>query len=60
MTIRNRECKVQVHALTRVCTYRGIVGACTCNKSALLYVTNRSQRTRGYKKMRERGQPGEL
>ena len=34
MTIRNRECKVQVHVLTRVCTYRGIVSACTCTKSA--------------------------
>ena len=32
MTIRNRECKVQVHALTRVCTYSGIISACTCTK----------------------------
>jgi hypothetical protein len=29
MTIGNRECKVQVHALTRVCTYSGITG-CVC------------------------------
>ena len=34
MTIRNRECKVQVHALARVCTYSGIIHACTCTKPA--------------------------
>jgi hypothetical protein len=30
MTIRNWECKVQVHALTRVCTYSSIINPCTC------------------------------
>jgi hypothetical protein len=42
MTIGNRECKVQVHALTRVCTYSGITGACTCTKPAPRSVTNRN------------------
>jgi hypothetical protein len=45
MTIRNPECKVQVHALTRVCTYSGIISACTCTKLALRSVTNRNHRT---------------
>ena len=49
MTIRNRECKVQVHALTRVCTYSGIISACTCTKPALRSVTNRSHRARVYR-----------
>jgi hypothetical protein len=49
MTIRNRECKVQVHVLTRVCTYKGMVSACTCTKLALRYVTKRSHRARVYK-----------
>ena len=44
MTIRNRECKVQVHALTRVCTYSGIISACTCTKPAAHSVTNRNHR----------------
>jgi hypothetical protein len=44
MTIRNRECKVQVHALTRVCTYNGIISACTCTKPATRSVTNRNHR----------------
>ena len=44
MTIRNRERKVQVHALTRVCTYSGIIQACTCTKPAPRSVTNRNHR----------------
>ena len=44
MTIRNRECKVQVHALTRVCTYNGIISVCTCTKPAARSVTNRNHR----------------
>ena len=42
MTIRSPECKVQVHALTRVCTYRRIISSCTCTKPALRSVTNRN------------------
>ena len=42
MTIRNRECKVHVHALTRVCTYSGIISPCTCTKPAPRSVTNRN------------------
>ena len=30
MTTRNRECKVQVHTLPRVCTYSGTISSCTC------------------------------
>jgi len=30
MTIRNPKCKVQVHALARVCTYRETITSCTC------------------------------
>jgi hypothetical protein len=48
MTIRNRECKVQVHGLTRVCTYSGTISACTCTKASLHLVTNRSHRARVY------------
>lgn len=44
MTIRNRECKVQVHALTRVCTYSGIVSPCTCTKPTDRSVTIRNRR----------------
>ena len=44
MTIRNRERKVQVHALTCVCTYSGIISACTCTKPASRAVTNRYHR----------------
>jgi hypothetical protein len=44
MTIRNRDCKVQVQALTRVCTYSGITSACTCTKPARRSVTNRNHR----------------
>ena len=44
MTVRNRECKVQVHALTRVCTYSGIISPCTCTKPAPRSVTNRNHR----------------
>ncbi len=44
MTIRDRECKVQVHALTRVCTYSGIISPCTCTKPASRSVTNRNHR----------------
>ena len=44
MTIRNRECKVQVHVLTRVCTYSGVISACTCTKPASRAVTNRYHR----------------
>ncbi len=36
MTAGNRECKVQVHVLARVCTYRRINGPCTCTKPALV------------------------
>jgi hypothetical protein len=39
MTIRNRKCKVQVHALARVCTYSGIIRVCTCTKTAATSVT---------------------
>ena len=35
MTSRNRECKVQVHALTRVSArIARIISACTCTKPA--------------------------
>ena len=44
MTIGNRECKVQVHALTRVYTYNGIISPCTCTKPPLRSVTNRNHR----------------
>jgi hypothetical protein len=44
MTIRNRECKGQVHALTRVCTYNGSIHACTCTKPGFRPVTNRNHR----------------
>ena len=44
MTIRNRQRKVQVHALTRVCAYSGITSAGTCTKSASRAVTNRYHR----------------
>jgi hypothetical protein len=37
MTERNRECKVQVQALARVCTYSGIT--CTCTNPARRAVT---------------------
>ncbi len=39
MTKRNRECKVQVHALVRVCTYSRTICACTCTHSARRAVT---------------------
>ncbi len=42
MTIRNRECKVQVHTLTRVCTYSGTIGSCTCTSPPPSSVTNRN------------------
>lgn len=45
MTIRNRECKVQVHALTRVCTYGGVISSCTCTKGRRRSVTNRNHGT---------------
>jgi hypothetical protein len=45
MTIRNRERKVHVHALTRACTYSGIISACTCTKPVPRAVTNRYHRT---------------
>lgn len=32
MTIRNRECKCSALSGARVCTYSGIIGACTCTK----------------------------
>lgn len=32
VTVGNRECKVQVHVLTRVCTYRRTNRSCTCTK----------------------------
>ncbi len=32
MTVGNCECKMQVHVLARVCTYRRINGPCTCTK----------------------------
>jgi hypothetical protein len=44
MTIRNRERKVQVHALTCVCTDSGIISAGTCTKPASRAVTNRYHR----------------
>jgi len=44
MTIRNRERKVQVHALTCVCTYSGIISACTCTKPISFSVTDRNHR----------------
>jgi hypothetical protein len=46
MTFRNPECEVQVHALTRVCTYSGITSPCTCTKPAIRSVTNRSHQAR--------------
>jgi hypothetical protein len=45
MTIRNRQCKVHVHALTRVCTDSGIISACTCTKPGFRPVTNRNHRS---------------
>jgi hypothetical protein len=44
MTIGNRERKVHVHALTRVCTYSGVISAGTCTKPASRAVTNRYHR----------------
>ena len=44
MTIRNRERKVHVHALTRVCTHSGVIITCTCTKPASHAVTNRYHR----------------
>lgn len=44
MTIGNRECKVQVHALTRVCTYSRIISPCTCTKPEPRSVTNHNHR----------------
>jgi hypothetical protein len=44
MTIRNRERKVQVHALTCVCTYSGVITAGTCTKPVSRAVTNRYHR----------------
>ena len=41
MTDRNRECIVQVHDLTRVCTYCATVCICTCTKSAPRHITKR-------------------
>ena len=54
MTIRNRERKVQVHVLTRVCTYRGVISVCTCIKPASRAATNRYHRAPP-----ARGQSGE-
>jgi hypothetical protein len=44
MTVRIRECKVQVHGLARVCTYSGIISPCTCTNPAPRSVTNRNRR----------------
>jgi hypothetical protein len=44
MTIRNRQRKVQVHALTCVRTYGGVISACTCTKPASRAVTSRYHR----------------
>jgi hypothetical protein len=44
MTTGNRECKVQVHTVTRACTSCGVIGACTCTKPALRSLTNRNHR----------------
>ena len=44
MTIGNRECKVQVHALARACTYSSIIRSCPCTKPVPGSVTNRNHR----------------
>jgi|HubBroStandDraft_3_1064219.scaffolds.fasta_scaffold53939_4 hypothetical protein len=46
MTIRKRERKVQVHALTCVRTYSGVISACTCTMPASRAVTSRYHRAR--------------
>ena len=43
-TTSNRECRVQVHRLARVCTYSGATCTCTCTKPALCPVTSRNHR----------------
>jgi hypothetical protein len=48
MTIRNRECKVQVLGLTCVSTYSGTIGSCTCTKPPSCSVTNRNHRPRRF------------
>jgi hypothetical protein len=54
MTIRNPECKVQVHALTRVCTYRDTITSCTCTCTNRFSVTKRNHRA-----LRFAAHPGE-
>lgn len=43
MTICNRECKVQVHRLARVCTHSDLICTCTCTEAAAGPVTDRNQ-----------------
>jgi hypothetical protein len=45
MTVRDWECIVQVHGLTRVCTYNAATSPCTCTNPLPVSVTARHRRT---------------
>ena len=55
MTIRNRQCNMQVPTLMRACTYRAGISPFTCTKPAPRSVTNPNHRTSQF--ATHRGEP---